>query len=139
MQTLFRSMNSTYARSPDVSFLRLTTSPRIEARERMVDQVLADSFPASDPPPWTLGRATTAAISSPTDSSRNDDDAWSYQTTVIVPGGSRTAWQWLASGLGAIAVTLLLPISILVVGVPIAVAVRGILEALVWLTTLIVR
>ena len=24
--------------------------------EEMIDQILADSFPASDPPPWTAGR-----------------------------------------------------------------------------------
>ena len=24
--------------------------------EEMIDRILADSFPASDPPPWTLGR-----------------------------------------------------------------------------------
>jgi hypothetical protein len=24
--------------------------------ETMIDDILADSFPASDPPPWTMGR-----------------------------------------------------------------------------------
>ena len=24
--------------------------------EEMIDRILADSFPASDPPPWTVGR-----------------------------------------------------------------------------------
>ena len=29
-----------------------------DARERLLDDTLAASFPASDPPPWTLGRRT---------------------------------------------------------------------------------
>ena len=29
------------------------------AEEREIDQILADSFPASDAPPWTLGVAET--------------------------------------------------------------------------------
>ena len=36
------------------------------AAERALDAVLADSFPASDPPPWTLGVSlSTPAISTP--------------------------------------------------------------------------
>jgi hypothetical protein len=29
---------------------------RAALSEAMIDDILADSFPASDPPPWTLGR-----------------------------------------------------------------------------------
>jgi hypothetical protein len=131
-------MNTTYPPSTDVSLPRLTTSPRIEARERKVDQVLADSFPASDPPPWTFGRLTSDR-STDAHVSRNHDEAWSCQTTVIVPAGGRTAWQWLVSGVGAIGVTMLVPIGILAVGLPIALAVRGLLEAVGWLAALISR
>jgi hypothetical protein len=44
--------------------LRLVTSTDQRAREaaeRALDQVLADSFPASDPPSWTLGVAQPAS------------------------------------------------------------------------------
>jgi hypothetical protein len=130
MQTSFRSMDPTTP-SADVSLLRFTPSKRIEARERKVDQVLADSFPASDPPPWTFGRVISDAQNP--NLLRNTDDGWSYQTTVIVAAGGRTTWQWLASCVGAIGVAVLVPISILAVGLPIALAVRGLLEVVGWL------
>ena len=33
---------------------------RTPPEEREIDQILADSFPASDAPPWTLGVTSTA-------------------------------------------------------------------------------
>ena len=136
MQTLFRSMTPTHPALTDASLPRLTTSPRIEARERKVDQVLADSFPASDPPPWTFGRSP-GERSAPANVSQNHGEASAYRTTVIVPAGGRTGRQWLASGVAAIGVTMLLPIGILAVGLPIALALHGMLEAFGWLANIL--
>ncbi len=36
------------------------TARAAAAAEREIDQILADSFPASDAPPWTLGVAPAA-------------------------------------------------------------------------------
>jgi hypothetical protein len=33
----------------------------VTAQELEIDRILADSFPASDPPPWTLGIAPALA------------------------------------------------------------------------------
>lgn len=47
--------------------------------EAMIDQTLADSFPASDPPAWTLGldaqSGLDVAAASPSEAQRNEPDS----------------------------------------------------------------
>jgi hypothetical protein len=50
-------------------------------RERSIDEQLAQSFPASDPPGWTMG-ATPAASAEPPADDRGEDVA-----AADVPGG----------------------------------------------------
>lgn len=150
MQSSFPLTNLMYAAAPEVSLFSPIELSRTEAEERKLDQILADSFPASDPPPWTFGRARAdqidkaaiAPASSRADLTRAvaDTRVPSLHTTdVIVAGGCRTFGQRLASGVGALGVALLVPIGMLIVGLPIALAVRGLLEVAAWLTPLILR
>lgn len=93
--------------------------------DHAVDDALADSFPASDPPPWTLGGAICVA--------RPPPPRVSHQV-VIAAGHRRTGMQRAKNLAGAIGIAMLAPAAILVVGVPIALAVRGLAEAAAWLT-----
>jgi hypothetical protein len=111
----------------EASPVRALEVPRTEADERKLDQVLADSFPASDPPPWTLGRAPSAR--------RIDRPSLSIQAVeVVVAGGRRTWAQQLMVGIGALGAGLVIPLGILIVGLPIALAARGVIEVVAWLT-----
>jgi hypothetical protein len=50
---------------------------RRSGEDRDIDRILADSFPASDPPPWTLGvaqRVTSAAGGSDTEADSHRAD-----------------------------------------------------------------
>jgi len=53
---------------------RTSGAMEITADEREIDRVLADSFPASDSPPWTLGVRREPA----TESATLDGDAKSH-------------------------------------------------------------
>lgn len=129
--------------------LRLVASTDRRARytaERAVDQVLADSFPASDPPSWTLGVAPPAswgsAESADETAMANSDGAAAKGkgevNDVSLPRAKRPFLQGLVSLTGAAGIALLVPFAILLIGLPIVLVVRGVAEAIAWLLGLIV-
>jgi len=115
------------------------------AAESAVDSVLADSFPASDPPSWTLGithppperEATNVEMTLAPDARR----AVLVRDNVIdvswLSGDGRTFLKGLVSLAGAAGLALLVPFAILLIGMPIAFAVRGVVEVASWLLALI--
>jgi hypothetical protein len=57
-------------RSPDTHERDIPTGQdehpkNADAQEKEIDQILADSFPASDAPPWTLGVTSSRAEERP--------------------------------------------------------------------------
>jgi hypothetical protein len=111
------------------------------AVERAIDDVLADSFPASDPPSWNPGVARpdsvvsafghevalVAASTAYADRADGDVDVWRPMSA------ERTFLRGLVSLAGAAGIALLVPFAILLVGLPVVLAVRGVLEAIGWL------
>jgi hypothetical protein len=127
--------------------VRLAKSVDQEARyaaELALDQVLADSFPASDPPSWTLGVARPASFSRTEGATSTDETAMensdrrsarvtSAVTDVSLPRAGRTVIHALVSLAGAAGIALLVPFAILLIGLPVALLVRGVAEAVGWL------
>lgn len=110
----------------------------------------AGRVPASDPPPWTLGVARrdsepgAIARRSVADTARAEvarPRALINDVVILGSGsrGQRTLIQSLATLAGAIGVALLVPVAILAVGLPVVLLVRGIVEAITWLTTFVLR
>ena len=109
------------------------------AAERAIDDVLADSFPASDPPSWNPG-VTRLSLDSHltyrasghtpiTDAGERDDGFTDVVDVSRQTRGGRTFLQALASLAGAAGIALAVPFVILLIGLPVALAVRGVLEA----------
>jgi hypothetical protein len=96
--------------------------------ERALDRTLAASFPASDPPFWTLG------VKDRTDP---DDSAFGgsrpAEIEVVVRDGRRLGGTRLASLAEALTMMAMLPLAILIAAVPVIALFWGISYAVAWL------
>jgi hypothetical protein len=116
------------------------------AAERALDEVLADSFPASDPPSWNQGIARPEPIGYSTSETLLDESA--VDEGPAVRGGvidvsrptssERTLMDHaLISVSAAAGIAFLVVVTMLLIGLPIALLVRGLIEAGGWVFTLI--
>jgi hypothetical protein len=113
------------------------------AAERAVDSVLADSFPASDPPSWTLGithpqpEQTTNAEAVAPDAGQAVAAKADLIDIARPAANGRAFLKGVVSLAGASGIALLVPFVILLIGMPIALAVGGVVKAAGWLIGLI--
>ena len=103
---------------PTDTYAGATSVARSLAAERALDTVLADSFPASDPPSWTLGLAEARPSGQP--------DLDSHREATALP-----LWlQRVASFVGLMLVVFAIPFFVL--GLPLALAWRAVLSTTKW-------
>jgi hypothetical protein len=110
--------------------------------ERALDGVLAASFPASDPPSWTPGIVRPAPKGGVAPRTENAERIAETSARAVAcdaralsqpTRGRRTFLQGLRSLSGATGIALLVPVAILMVGLPVVLAVRGVGEVIGWL------
>jgi hypothetical protein len=95
--------------------------------ERDVDVALAGSFPASDPPPWTFGVPSGTMFGEmvvPT--------PIAAQVDFVIGGSRRVGGSRLSSVSEAIAMVTLVPLGILIAGVPIVALGWAVMHAVAW-------
>ena len=149
---MLQTNTTTYPSASPLNLLDAPSSRRLPTHERVavrrerqselaIDDALAGSFPASDPPAWNPGMARPI----PVVTFRNDAEdirPSEVRDETTAPGvidvsrshgSKRTLLQALVSLAGAAGIALLVPFAILLVGLPIALAVRGLVEVFVWL------
>jgi hypothetical protein len=110
-------------------------------KESALDEALAETFPASDPPAWNPGiarpiparpRPASAYPGVPgVDANRHPIDLTQTEAS------GHTFVQAIGSVLGAGGIALLVPFAILLVGIPIAIAVRAAVEVAQWVAALL--
>ena len=114
------------------------------ASERAIDDVLTDSFPASDPPSWNSGVARPEPVVGrfghhvalgETSTAGAVEGGTGVDSVIDVsrPMTERTFVQPFVSLAGAVGIALLAPFAVLLLGLPVVVGVRALLEAIGWL------